>query len=241
MSTSLQAPGVSRYAQLASDMRQRVVEGAWPVGQAIPSETELAASFGVALGTVRQALAVLVAEGLLERVQGRGTFVSQGLSGASMMRFFRFRDAGGEVPASRIVERKQLAATQAQAVLLGLLTPASCLRLLRVRSLGGQPILLEKIHLPLPAFEALQRLPLASWEDLLYPMFWKHAGITVARAHDEVSFQTLDAKACAALELPAGHPGIRIDRRAFDFAGRCIELRTTWGDAHALHYSSETR
>jgi DNA-binding transcriptional MocR family regulator len=45
---------------------------------------------GVALGTLRQALALLVAEGLLERQHGRGTFVRAGLGGASMLRFFRF-------------------------------------------------------------------------------------------------------------------------------------------------------
>src|SRR5690606_27176385 len=47
------------------------------VGEPIPSERELCAQFGVSRMTVRQAVDALVVEGLLERVQGRGTFVAQ--------------------------------------------------------------------------------------------------------------------------------------------------------------------
>src|SRR6476646_9569723 len=48
-----------------------------PPGSAAPSERELVARFGVARMTVRQALDALVAEGLLERIPGRGTFVAR--------------------------------------------------------------------------------------------------------------------------------------------------------------------
>ena len=233
--------GVSRYASLAREMRRRVQAGTWAAGQPIPAESELARSFGVALGTVRQALALLVDERLLEKVQGRGTFVSQGLTGASMMRFFRFRDASGEVPRSTILRRRTAAATPEQADALGLRLPAKCLQLQRVRSLSGQPVLCEHIVLPLPIFEPMASLPLKSWDDLLYPMFAKHCGMTVARAMDELGFEPLHAEQADLLGLEAGHPGIRVARRAFDFSDRCIELRTTWGDAHAFRFSAETR
>jgi GntR family transcriptional regulator len=53
-----------------------LVEGAEP-GTPAPSERELVQRFGVARMTVRQAMDTLVAEGLLERVPGRGTFVAE--------------------------------------------------------------------------------------------------------------------------------------------------------------------
>ena len=88
------APGQSRYGWLAASLRARITRGEWVPGTALPAEAALAREHGVALGTLRQALALLVAEGLLERQHGRGTFVRAGLGGASMLRFFRFRHGG---------------------------------------------------------------------------------------------------------------------------------------------------
>jgi GntR family transcriptional regulator len=76
--------GQSRYGTLATALRQRIVDGQWKPGEMIPAEALLASSYGVALGTVRQALALLVEDGILRRQHGRGTFVSRGLDHASI-------------------------------------------------------------------------------------------------------------------------------------------------------------
>ena len=73
-------------------MRNRVTSGEWPPGSALPSESDLAKEYKVALGTMRQAIACAVEDGLLERVHGKGTFVRSELQDALMFRFFRFRD-----------------------------------------------------------------------------------------------------------------------------------------------------
>src|SRR5512134_3658222 len=86
------APGQSRYGWLAASLRARIARGEWVPGTALPAEAALAKEHGVALGTLRQALALLVAEGLLERQHGRGTFVRAGLGGAARRRFFGFRE-----------------------------------------------------------------------------------------------------------------------------------------------------
>ena len=57
------SPGVSRYATLAAALRARVVSGEWPPGSALPAENLLANEHKVALGTMRRALELLVAEG----------------------------------------------------------------------------------------------------------------------------------------------------------------------------------
>lgn len=71
--------GLSRsplYVQVASVMRQRIESGAWAVGDKISTLEELEQEFGVARVTIRQGIEMLRAEGLLESLQGRGTFVS---------------------------------------------------------------------------------------------------------------------------------------------------------------------
>lgn len=231
-------PGQSRYAALAAAMRARIVAGEWPPGSAIPAEQTLAAEHGVALGTMRRALDLLAEQGLVERVQGRGTFVRQGLSGAPMLRFFRFGVArGGEAPRSRILARDALAAPAEVARALGCGPGEPALRLKRLRSLGGQPVLHEEIWLPLPLFAPLVDGDAAAWGDLLYPLYAERCGVHVHRAVDNIGFGSLGAAQARALRLPAGHPCARVQRQAFDLAGRCVEWRASLGDANAFHYT----
>jgi GntR family transcriptional regulator len=65
------------YQKLADLIRKRIIDGTYKSGERIPSEAALCKSSGLALLTVRQALGVLVDEGLLERFPGKGTFVSE--------------------------------------------------------------------------------------------------------------------------------------------------------------------
>ena len=230
-------PGQSRYGALAAAMRARIVAGEWPPGSAIPAEQMLAAEHGVALGTMRRALDLLADQGLVERVHGRGTFVRQGLSGAPMLRFFRFGATGDDTPASRILGRDSPAAPAEVARALGVGPGEPVLRLKRLRSVGGQPVLHEGIWLPLPLFEPLATGDPAGWGDLLYPAFVERCGVHVHRAVDTIGFGSLGAAHARALRLPAGHPCARVQRQAYDLAGRCVEWRTTLGDANAFHYT----
>lgn len=230
-------PGQSRYAALAAALRQRVIAGEWPPGTALPAETRLAAEHAVALGTLRRALALLAEQGLIERRHGKGTFVRSGLMGAPMLRFFRFGGRDGEVPQSRILACQTVAASPEVARRLDLGRGDPVLHLQRLRSLGGQPRLFEDIWLLLPLCAALPEVPLAEWGDLLYPFLAERCGVAVARAQDEIAFASLTPAQSRVLDLPAGHPGVRVSRQAYDLAGRCVEWRTTCADAFAFHYT----
>lgn len=234
-------PGQSRYAALAAALRARVVAGVWPPGSVMPSEQTLAAEHGVALGTLRRALDLLAEQGLVERVHGRGTFVRQGLAGAPMLRFFRFGAQVGvgdtAAPQSKILARAAVAAPAEVAHALGCGRGAQVLRLQRLRSVAGAPVLHEQIWLPLPLFAALADSDPAHWGDLLYPLFAERCGVHVQRAVDTIGFGNLGAVHARALRLPAGHPCARVQRQAYDLAGRCVEWRITQGDAHAFHYT----
>lgn len=236
-------PGQSRYGWLAATLRSRILQGEWSPGDAIPPEAVLAKSCGVALGTIRQALSLLVSEGLLERRHGKGTFVTSGLGGASMMRFFRFRQSGElqATPRSHILHRTQQLASDDEAESLGLPTGSSVLVLERLRSIAEQPCLLEDIVLPLPQFAALADSDITQWDDLLYPMFQRVCGVVVHRAQDQLSFSQLTALQAKRLQLDKGHPCVRVQRQAFDLANRCVELRITLGDAFSFEYTAQVR
>lgn len=64
-------------SQLMTYFRERILDGRLSVGTRLPTDDELADLYQISRDTVRQALALLANEGLIERVQGRGTFVIQ--------------------------------------------------------------------------------------------------------------------------------------------------------------------
>lgn len=236
-------PGQSRYGWLAAGMRARILQGEWAPGEAIPPEAQLAKNYAVALGTIRQALALLVSEGLLQRRHGRGTFVKTGLGGASMMRFFRFRHASEDqtVPTSTILYARQRLASAAEAHALGLPVGSSVLEVERLRSLDARPCLAEHLVLSLPLFEALIDSDTLSWGNLLYPMYQAVCGVVIHRAQDQLSFDMLNRPQAEQLGLAKGHPCVRVQRQAFDMSDRCVELRTTLGDAFAFQYTAQVR
>src|SRR3546814_16658193 len=75
------APGRARstplYLQIAANLKQHLIAGEWREGEAVPSEREMCALTDASRVTVSQAIEDLIAEGLLSRRQGSGTFVNR--------------------------------------------------------------------------------------------------------------------------------------------------------------------
>lgn len=236
--------GQSRYGLLAQALRDRILQGEWAPGDVIPAESALANSYGVALGTMRQALSLLVEDGVLQKRHGKGTFVTKGVDGASMMRFFRFRgvdDDSHRAPQSRILASRLRSASQKETNAFGWQPHTQVLQVERLRSLDHTPCLLETIVLPLPLFGALAESDTDSWDDLLYPMYQERCGVVVHKTQDSLSFSQLNATQAKRLKLAVAHPCVLVERQAFDIAGRCVEIRTTRGDAFSFKYTAQVQ
>ena len=156
--------------------------GAWKPGEAIPSELDLAARFGVSQGTVRKAIDALADENLLVRRQGKGTFVAthteEKVSGP---RFLRIRrdDGVDEYPASRIVDLRRGKASAEVARLLELKPGEPVLVVRRVLELGGAPVVLDEITLPAALFRGLTRARLDAYRGSMYGLFETEFGVHV--------------------------------------------------------------
>ncbi|MEU8467945.1 GntR family transcriptional regulator [Streptomyces sp. NPDC029006] len=73
-------PVPSRHNDIANDLRHQITTGRLKPGERLPSETDLADRYKVSTATLRSALAVLQAEGLVEKIHGKGNFVRRPLS-----------------------------------------------------------------------------------------------------------------------------------------------------------------
>lgn len=230
-----------RYQQLHDSIMERIARGEWAGGQPIPTETELARSFGVAIGTVRKAVDLLEAEGLLERSQGRGTFVRRASFHRSLFRFFRLFGPSGEriEPESRLIERQRIKPPADVADALRLGRGEKALHLLRLRSAQTTPLLREEIWLSAAKFGSLMTLPEAELGPLLYPVYEKHMGVVVAKAYETLTVQVAAREVAEQLKVAAGTPVVRIERLALDHSNNPIEFRRSFGPAGTFRYQIE--
>lgn len=235
--------GQSRYGKLATAIKERILRGEWRAGQMLPSESALSQEYGVALGTIRQAMSLLVQDGILQRQQGKGTFVTRGLDGPSMLRFFRFNPAEDGVisPQSTILQTRLREPSAQEALTFERPSKYKVLQFERLRSINDEPCLLESVVVPLPLFGPLLELELQEWDDLLYPMYQRRCGVIVNHVQDCLSFSHLNSTQARRLKLTSGHPCVLVERKAYDISNRCIEIRTTRGDAYSFTYTAHVK
>lgn len=150
---------VPYYAQLAELLRDAILRGVWHPGEAIPSEGELEGFFDISRTVVRQALDELVAEGLVHKVKGRGTFVSEPKMADLVVQetrgFVEEMRARGREVTTAVLEQGMVPIPPLVADALGVSTDSWAVRLTRVRRVDGDPIVKVDTYLPHPRFASL--------------------------------------------------------------------------------------
>lgn len=135
-----------RHAMITADLRARIRSGELAPGTAIRSEWELAASFGVSRGTVRQALSTLRSEGLISGGQGRRAIVARPTLAQSfdkLVSFTSWAESLGLEPSARVLELVRRPADAQDALDLELGQGAEIFQYRRLRLLDGEPAMLE--------------------------------------------------------------------------------------------------
>jgi DNA-binding GntR family transcriptional regulator len=139
-------------------IRDRIQDGIYPPGGRLPSETELAAEFGISRATLRLAIAPLVSDGVLLRKQGDGTYVNK--RGwevtAKLDRFWSFvrliQETGHE-PDVRMLRVAYRAVTEDEALLLEIPLENQVLVIERVFLSENRPVIYSTNVVPAVLFD----------------------------------------------------------------------------------------
>lgn len=233
------APGKPLYAQVEEVIRRRLIDNYWKPGDVLPSEFELARELSVSQGTVRKALNDMVAENLLERRQGRGTFVSEYTERRALFLYFNLigRDGERAMPVSRVLACEHRAATERERDRLKLDAGSHVITLHRVRSLEDNPAIVERLTLPQELFPSLgedTKLP-----ENLYRFYQGEFGITVAKADETVRAVAADPLEAQLLSILPDAPLLEIDRVAVTIDGRPVEWRVSRCNTSDYSYIAE--
>jgi GntR family transcriptional regulator len=233
--------------QASELLTREIAAGHWRGGERLPTEAELAATLGMAIGTIRKALAELAARGLLERRQGSGTYVRAASKhegpgdparSRSIYEFFRLElAAGGGLPEARLIDFADLP-RPASVPAFGDGESARCYRIRRLRLLGGRPAALEEIY-----FDARHRpgLEAGDLSEALYLFYKEQFGFWISHVDDHVSVGTVPNWAPAAFGLAVGQPCGTVERQSWAGSNAREEYSNTWFDPAVARYTARWR
>lgn len=212
------------YQRIADDLRERIVRGELAPGADVPTEAELADTWRTSRGPVRNALAVLRGEGLIETGRGRPARVAGRKSTQAVdasIPFTRWAESIGARPGAvtQQVSRRRAGAELATA--FGIDEGDQIVEVLRLRLLDGRPTMLERLRYLSDVGQLLfdHDLDAVSITELLA----EHGFPSSAVAH-EIDAVAADALDSELLEIASGAPVLRLHRVSFDADDRIYEV-----------------
>lgn len=226
------APGaLPLYLQISEMLIRDIAAGRLADGARLPPEREMAAQFGISIGTLRRALADLTGKGLLERVQGSGNYIREHPAPESVYALFRLElSEGGGLPTAEVLELSRVPKPKD---LPEFGTHAQAWRIRRLRRLSGVPAAVEEIYLD-ASYAARMRADALSQS--LYLYYRDTLGLWIQRAEDRIDQGSLPDWAPAAFSVTAGTVLPRITRIAWSQHNVRAEVSRSWYDPARVNY-----
>jgi len=239
---SLPPSPMPKYHRLAQWLRQQIQEGSLQPGDQLPTEAELCARFGVSRGTVRQAIQLLVQEGLVEREQGRGSFVKTPRRRAffTLTGFREDMRRQGIVPETQVLASEVVPADVVTAQRLELEEGEPVIHIERLHLANGSPILYDQRLLAQSLCPDLLAEDLASAS--IHELLIEKYRIPLLRTVHIMEVHLLDEQEAALLKTEPGTPAFFVDRLTYT-TGPEGERPAVWyralyrGDAY--HFRAE--
>lgn len=215
------------YQQIKTLITNSLIASEWGPGDAIPSEVDLAARYGVSQGTVRKAIDALAAENIVVRRQGKGTFVATHSEETVKLRFLRMVAADGskELLDNRLLSCERSKASARVAGMLAIRTGSAVIEVRRLLLFSGKPIIFDRIILPATPFKGVTAERIAAFNGSMYRMYETQLGIRMIRAKEQLTAIGADAETAVALDLDSGTPLLRIERVSYTYGDRPMEWR----------------
>lgn len=217
------------YRELADSLRADILGGKYPPGHRLPTEAELESELGVSRQTIRRAYQDLVAEGLISRTPGRGTFATHdrgmylrhfgsiddlmGLSADTLMRVTR--------PLTRSVNVDAAGRLRAEADVVGMLE--------FVRLHNEEPFCVTDVYLPEASEQVLRDIQELQTENnisstTVIELLVEHLESPIVEAEQSVTAVAAPDRVSELLGLRSGSPTLRIDRLYLTEEGTPVEL-----------------
>ena len=224
-----EATGAPLYRAVKRALLQAIESGQCPAGDPLPSEAALAAALQVSIGTLRHAVDELVAENILVRRQGRGTFVALHNADRFLFQFFHVERCDGlrEVPRVELVAFERVRVDADAALALGMKPGEPAIQVDNRLLLQGRAVIHDRLTLPSLLFKGLTEKRFRDRPSTIYHLYQTAFGITVVRAHERARAIAADRTTSRVLGVSQGQPVMSVRRTALTFGDRPVEYRVS--------------
>lgn len=231
---------VPRYQEIRQELLALLARQHWKVGQPIDPEPQLAQHFGVAIGTLRRAVDDLVAEGLLLRRQGKGTFVNRHSRDRLLFYFFHIAPVGREKkhPDVQLLSFLRDRARADEALQLAIEDRAPVFRLRNALAVDGRIAAIDDITVAAARFRGLTEAIVRNRSSTVYDLYQDYRQ-SVARASERVRATAASREIASLLSVEPGSPVLTIRRLALGLHDDPIEWRISHVQTRDFEYVNE--
>lgn len=218
---------IPKYYQLANILREQIENGTWKANEAIQSERQLEQQYNLSRPTIRQAIDLLITQGYLYRIHGKGTFVSPPKLQKGIFELTSFsedmRNRGLEpgqiflefgltTPPKKIRTRLEISDLQKKV-----------LRIKRIRTGNGEPIGIQDSYLNLPEGKEISQQELEE-RGSIYAILQEKFGIYPAEADETLEVTLASEEEASLLTIPLGSPLLLNERILYSQDRKAIEF-----------------
>jgi GntR family transcriptional regulator len=229
---------VPLHYQIRQQIALAIADGRLVPGDLLPPEEDLATQGSVSRTTIRQALAALVHEGLIERKRGKGSWVLEPRIDQQLIELTGFVEdmlSRGLEPEARVVSIEVISTDVVVAEELGIPEGSQAVRIERVRLADRRPILFDVSHLPLEIGEQVIQ------EDLrqrpIFDILEGHLGVVLSEADYHIRAVAAKEPIAAHLRVRRGAPLLMIERTTYSRDGTPVDYENLYYRADRMTFS----
>lgn len=213
---------VPAYIRIHDAIKKEIDGGIWEIGQRLPSERDLADDYEVSRMTLRQAITLLVEEGILERRVGSGTYVASHRVQEKMRGTTSFTEivrSQGKSPSSQVVSYQRKPANETEIQQLQLKPSDYVVRMERVRYADNVPLVFEVASIPEKLIREFKR------EDITEHFFQTLTdnGYEIGKSQQTIYAKNASERVANYLKVPKNHAVLALTQVSYFTDGRPFE------------------
>lgn len=213
---------VPAYIRIHDAIKKEIDGGVWEIGQRLPSERDLADDYEVSRMTLRQAITLLVEEGILERRVGSGTYVASHRVQEKMRGTTSFTEivrSQGKTPSSQLISYQRKLANEAEIQQLQLKATDTVVRMERVRFADNVPLVFEVASIPEKLIQSFNQ------EDITEHFFQTLTdnGYEIGKSQQTIYAKNASDRVANYLKVPKNHAVLALTQVSYFTDGRPFE------------------